>query len=700
MNRSFADLLPTPLTAESLAQLQPLSSAGDLLLLLERWVERGWLRALDKAFVAFLHERAPQDDPLVLLAATLTSHQLGHGHVCLDLFETLKAPDFALSLPPEGDVQTGAQLLPSQLLEGLDGAHWCKVLASSPLVALAADGREETLQRPLVLSGKRLYLRRYWAYERRIDQALRQRLVAAEPTPVDLPERLGGLFGQARAGAPIDWQKLACALATRSAFSIITGGPGTGKTTTVVRLLALLQAPAVEAGKPLRIRLAAPTGKAAARLTESISQQVRSLQVADAVRDKIPADVTTVHRLLGSRPGTRHFRHHAGNRLPLDVLVVDEASMIDLEMMANLLDALPLHARLVLLGDKDQLASVEAGAVLGDLCRDAEAGWYSPQTRAWLETVSAEDLGSSGLQEDLDASHPLAQQVVMLRHSRRFGEGSGIGQLARWVNQQQAEEARKLLAACSHADLFVLALKGEQDRALERLLLEGHGDGPQGYRHYLSLLRNQRPSPDALPEDQVWTDWARQVLQAFDAFQLLCAVRKGPWGVEGLNQRITAALLKARLIDSDQQWYEGRPVLMTRNDYGLGLMNGDIGIALKLPERDALPGGKQVLRVAFARNDGQGGVRFVLPSRLNDVETVYAMTVHKSQGSEFAHTALILPDALNPVLTKELIYTGITRAKDWFSLIESRSGVFEEAVKRKVKRLSGLMLELADASDR
>ncbi|MDX9666725.1 exodeoxyribonuclease V subunit alpha [Pseudomonas sp. P5_152] len=700
MNRSFADLLPTPLTAESLAQLQPLSSAGDLLLLLERWVERGWLRALDKAFVAFLHERAPQDDPLVLLAATLTSHQLGHGHVCLDLFETLKAPDFALSLPPEGDVQTGAQLLPSQLLEGLDGAHWCKVLASSPLVALAADGREETQQRPLVLSGKRLYLRRYWAYERRIDQALRQRLVAAEPTPVDLPERLGGLFGQARAGAPIDWQKLACALATRSAFSIITGGPGTGKTTTVVRLLALLQAPAVEVGKPLRIRLAAPTGKAAARLTESISQQVRSLQVADAVRDKIPADVTTVHRLLGSRPGTRHFRHHAGNRLPLDVLVVDEASMIDLEMMANLLDALPLHARLVLLGDKDQLASVEAGAVLGDLCRDAEAGWYSPQTRAWLEAVSAEDLGSSGLQEDLDASHPLAQQVVMLRHSRRFGEGSGIGQLARWVNQQQAEEARKLLAARSHADLFVLALKGEQDRALERLLLEGHGDGPQGYRHYLSLLRNQRPSPDAVPEDQVWTDWARQVLQAFDAFQLLCAVRKGPWGVEGLNQRITAALLKARLIDSDQQWYEGRPVLMTRNDYGLGLMNGDIGIALKLPERDALPGGKQVLRVAFARNDGQGGVRFVLPSRLNDVETVYAMTVHKSQGSEFAHTALILPDALNPVLTKELIYTGITRAKDWFSLIESRSGVFEEAVKRKVKRLSGLMLELADASDR
>ncbi|MBP5061324.1 exodeoxyribonuclease V subunit alpha [Pseudomonas chlororaphis] len=688
------DDLLTPLEPQPQSDLAPLVRAADLLLLLDRWVERGWLRALDKAFVGLLHELEPQGDPLVLMAAALTSHQLGHGHVCLDLFETLKEPDFALSLPPEGDLQSTAAVLPSQVLATLDGAHWCKALAASRLVALAADQSEQARQRPLVLSGKRLYLRRYWAYERRIDNALRQRLAVQEETPADLAERLGGLFGAARATGPVDWQKLACALATRGAFSIITGGPGTGKTTTVVRLLALLQAPAVEAGKPLRIRLAAPTGKAAARLTESISLQVRSLSVDDSVREKIPSDVTTVHRLLGNRPGTRHFRHHAGNRLPLDVLVVDEASMIDLEMMANLLDALPVHARLVLLGDKDQLASVEAGAVLGDLCRDAEAGWYSPQTRRWLEAVSGEQLADSGLQEDNAGTHPLAQQVVMLRHSRRFGEGSGIGQLARWVNQQQAEEARRLLAARSHADLYGLSLKGEQDRALERLLLEGHGDGPQGYRHYLSLLRGQRPPADTALEDPRWTAWARDVLQAFDQFQLLCAVRKGPWGVEGLNQRITASLFKARLIESDQQWYEGRPVLMTRNDYGLGLMNGDIGIALKLPEHEGGQDGRRVLRVAFPRNDGQGGVRFVLPSRLNDVETVYAMTVHKSQGSEFAHTALILPEALNPVLTKELIYTGITRAKDWFSLIEPRAGVFEEAVRRKVKRLSGLMLDL------
>ncbi|MDR6956938.1 exodeoxyribonuclease V alpha subunit [Pseudomonas brassicacearum] len=695
MSRSFADLLPLSSDDEGLGDLAPLSRADALLLLLTRWVERGWLRALDKAFVAFLHELAPDDDPLVLLAAALTSHQLGHGHVCLDLFETLKEPDFALSLPPEGDLQAG--VLPSQILRSLDGAHWCKVLASSRLVALAVDDSEQARQRPLVLSGKRLYLRRYWAYERRIDEALRQRLAGHEAGAGDLRDRLEGLFGPASGAGPIDWQKLACALATRAGFSIVTGGPGTGKTTTVVRLLALLQAPAVEAGKPLRIRLAAPTGKAAARLTESISQQVRTLDVVEAVRERIPCEVTTVHRLLGSRPGTRHFRHHAGNRLPLDVLVVDEASMIDLEMMANLLDALPAHARLVLLGDKDQLASVEAGAVLGDLCRDAEEGWYNPQTRAWLESVSGENLSASDLQQDLDGTHPLAQQVVMLRHSRRFGEGSGIGQLARWVNQQQPEKARRLLADGQHADLFCLALKGEHDGALERLVLEGQPQGPLGYGHYLNLLRQRRPAISRPLEDNCWADWAREVLSAFDEFQLLCAVRKGPWGVEGLNQRITAALLKARLIDSDHLWYEGRPVLMTRNDYGLGLMNGDIGIALKLPEREGPNAGKQVLRVAFPRNDGQGGVRFVLPSRLTDVETVYAMTVHKSQGSEFTHTALILPDALNPVLTKELVYTAITRGKQWFSLIEPRAGVFEEAVQRKVKRLSGLMLELEQA---
>ncbi|WP_342649759.1 exodeoxyribonuclease V subunit alpha [Pseudomonas sp. REB1044] len=689
MSRTLDDLLPTPLQAEHLAALAPLADSHDLLALLDRWVERGWLRALDRAFVSFLAEREPGGDPLVLLAAALASHQLGHGHVCLDLEQTLAEPDFALSLPPEGDALAGPLLLPSQLLAALDPALWRQRIAASGLVADGDSAGHEA--RPLVLSAQRLYLRRYWRYERRVDHSLQQRIATHEAIPHDLPARLAQLFEGGAPAGQVDWQKLACALATRAAFSIVTGGPGTGKTTTVVRLLALLQGPAVEQGRPLRIRLAAPTGKAAARLTESIGQQVERLQVDATLRAQIPTEVSTVHRLLGSRPGSRHFRHHAGNPLPLDVLVVDEASMIDLEMMANLLDALPSRARLVLLGDKDQLASVEAGAVLGDLCRYAEEGRYTAATQAWLEQVGGQSLHDSGLLSGDAQQHALAQQVVMLRHSRRFGEGSGIGRLARWVNLQQAEQARALLSLPPD-DVFSLSLRGEHDRAFDRLLLEGLGrgeEGPQGYRSYLRTLGRHRPAPGTPADASEWEHWAARVLGSFEGFQLLCAVRRGAWGVEGLNERVARVLHGAGLIDTRLPWYEGRPVLVTRNDYGLGLMNGDIGIALRLPDET----GETSLRVAFARNDGSGGVRFVLPSRLNEVETVFAMTVHKSQGSEFSHTALVLPDALNPVLTKELIYTGITRAKACFSLIEPRAGVFEEAVKRKVRRISGLALE-------
>lgn len=689
MSRTLDDLLPTPLQAEHLAALAPLADSHDLLALLDRWVERGWLRALDRAFVSFLAEREPGGDPLVLLAAALASHQLGHGHVCLDLEQTLAEPDFALSLPPEGDALAGPLLLPSQLLAALEPALWRQRIAASGLVADGDSAGHEA--RPLVLSAQRLYLRRYWRYERRVDHSLQQRIATHEAIPHDLPARLAQLFEGGAPAGQVDWQKLACALATRAAFSIVTGGPGTGKTTTVVRLLALLQGPAVEQGRPLRIRLAAPTGKAAARLTESIGQQVERLQVDATLRAQIPTEVSTVHRLLGSRPGSRHFRHHAGNPLPLDVLVVDEASMIDLEMMANLLDALPSRARLVLLGDKDQLASVEAGAVLGDLCRYAEEGRYTAATQAWLEQVGGQSLHDSGLLPGDAQQHALAQQVVMLRHSRRFGEGSGIGRLARWVNLQQAEQARALLSLPPD-DVFGLALRGEHDRAFDRLLLEGLGrgeEGPQGYRSYLRTLGRHRPAPGTPADASEWEHWAARVLGSFEGFQLLCAVRRGAWGVEGLNERVARVLHGAGLIDTRLPWYEGRPVLVTRNDYGLGLMNGDIGIALRLPDET----GETSLRVAFARNDGSGGVRFVLPSRLNEVETVFAMTVHKSQGSEFSHTALVLPDALNPVLTKELIYTGITRAKACFSLIEPRAGVFEEAVKRKVRRISGLALK-------
>ena len=672
---------------DAVAAEPPQLTLDQLLHQLQQWVEVGWLRALDRALVVFLLDSQPDTHPLVLLAAALTSHQLGHGHVCLDLAATLDSPDLSLSLPPEGQQAGRDVLLPSDLLQGVEADHWCRQLAASPLVDAQAAEQGE---RPLVLQGRRLYLRRYWRYERQVASILRQRLATRLPLPQGLPEQLQRLFADSTQQP--DWQRLACALAARGAFSIITGGPGTGKTTTVVRLLALLQAPAVAAGQPLRIHLAAPTGKAAARLTESIGRQVGDLQVDEAVRAQIPRQVTTLHRLLGSLPDTRHFRHHAGNPLLLDVLVVDEASMIDLEMMACLLDALPPRARLILLGDKDQLASVEAGAVLGDLCRDAEAGCYSPNTLQWLEQVSGQSLAGAGLQEGDEQRQPLAQQTVMLRYSHRFGAGSGIGRLARAVNRLDPQQARAVLADSGFADVGSRLVQGQGDAGWADLIL-GEGRQP-GYTAYLQELR-QRPADSLEATDPEWECWAQRVLAAFDRFQVLCTVRKGPWGVEQLNQQIAALLHRRGWLPEPVGWYEGRPVLVTRNDYSLGLMNGDIGIALRIREPALQPGERErmVLRVAFPRTDGSGGVRFVLPSRLTAVESVFAMTVHKSQGSEFAHALLVLPDSRSPLLTKELVYTAITRASGHFTLVETRSGIFEAAVTQPVRRISGLALE-------
>ncbi|MBN9696918.1 MAG: exodeoxyribonuclease V subunit alpha [Zoogloea sp.] len=671
-----------------------LKDRASLLALLDAWAARGWLRSLDAAFARFLAQEAGEAPPLLLLAAALASHQLGRGHACLDLADTLGDPGFALSLPPEGDsleAEADRPVLPADLLDGLGLAAWMAALADP---ALVGHGEGDT---PLLCIGQRVYLRRYWQYEGAVAAGIALRLGSADGEPAGMPtERLavalGALFPPAPGVAGPDWQKLACALAARSAFAIVTGGPGTGKTTTVVRLLAVLQALALgaEGGGALRIRLAAPTGKAAARLNESIAGAVANLDLkalpdGDAVRKVIPTEVTTLHRLLGSRPDSRHFRHHAGNPLGVDVLVVDEASMVDLEMMAALLDALPTGARLVLLGDKDQLASVEAGAVLGELCRRAREGHYSPATVQWLTAVS----GARVPEELIDpVGLPLDQAVAMLRHSHRFGVDSGIGQLAAAVNAGAAEKAAALFDA-GLPDLSRLS-PGEAELAFRRLVVDGDpAQGRAGYRHYLHILQTTRPSDEAGPA--AFDDWARRVLKAHGSFQLLCALRRGPWGIEGLNPRIAGWLRDAGLIPAAEGWYPGRPVLVTRNDYGLGLMNGDIGITLGLPG----PRGDEVLRVAFPAGDGRDGIRWVLPSRLQAVETVYALTVHKSQGSEFVHAALVLPDTLSPILTRELVYTGITRARSGFTLVDQpASGVLERAIGRQVLRVSGLMTRL------
>lgn len=717
-----------------------LSDTTALLALCERWVARGWLRDLDRALVRFLATEAPDAPALLLLAAALASHQLGRGHVCLDLNATLNAPDFALSLPPEGDDLTDPPPLPSAVLATLTLAEWQAALhhpvltsegsGNTPLVVVTAYASSSTGSGSV--SHTRLYLRRYWQYEQSLHQQIASRLEVMDDDNHQglLPQALNTLFANT---TTLDWQKTACALAARSRFGIITGGPGTGKTTTVVRLLALLQTLqlARQPSQPLRIRLAAPTGKAAARLNESIAGQVSSLPLTqlEALLSEhspaaasnaiaIPTEVTTLHRLLGARPDTRHFRHSATNPLALDVLVIDEASMVDIEMMAAVLSALPANAQCVLLGDKDQLASVEAGSVLGDLCRRAEAAHYTPTTAQWLESATGQPLPPEYLDAD---GHPLDQAITMLRVSHRFNEHSGIGQLAQAINQpshaQTAREKQQAVNAVlrhGYPDLHHLTLA--EDTALDKLVIHGSADKflnggegrtnhknepiapPTGYRHYLKVLNTQRPRGESFEENPAaYNAWASEVLSAYSHFQLLCALRKGPWGVEGLNLHIAKTLSSEKLLYGsdytlEKGWYEGRPVLVTQNDYGLKLMNGDIGITLAVP--DPRNPQQKLLRVAFpsssATSDTDKPIRWVLPSRLHAVETVFAMTVHKSQGSEFLHTALLLPPTINPILTRELVYTGITRARDWLTLVEAKRGVLNEAVTREVMRVSGM----------
>ncbi|MDB5858079.1 MAG: exodeoxyribonuclease subunit alpha [Ramlibacter sp.] len=653
----------------------------DMLEQLARWAAAGWLRDLDQAFAAFMAREAGDADPLLLLAAALASHQLGRGHACLDLQATLDDGAVALALPPEDSDATEAT--PAGLLAGVDLTRWQRALAHPRLVG---SGPGST---PLVLEGARLYLRRYWQHERTVREAIAQRLALVQPAADNpgLRAALDALFPPAAAGET-DWQKVACALAARQGFSIVTGGPGTGKTTTVVKLLAVLQHLALGdgGGRRLRIRLAAPTGKAAARLNASIAGTVQGLPLlglpnAAALRAAIPTEVSTVHRLLGSRPDTRHFRHDARNPLPVDVLVLDEASMVDLEMMAAVLAALPSAARLVLLGDKDQLASVEAGAVLGALCRRADEGHYTPATRDWVRAATGEILPAYLMDRQ---GLPLDQAVVKLRKSHRFSTDSGIGRLAGAVNDGSVASVRNL-ARQQHADIAFTSL-GADDAALRRLVLEG----PDSYRHYLEILSARQP---ALAAPRAAFDaWAAQVLAAYGAFQLLCAVRKGPQGVERMNQRIAAMLHTAGLLRAAGGWTLGRPVMVTRNDYGLGLMNGDVGITLALPHSEGEAEAGWKLRVAFAASDGSSGIRWVLPSRLQAVETVFAMTVHKSQGSEFGHAALVLPDRMSRVLTRELVYTGITRARNRFTLASAGdAAVLEEAVQRRMERAGGLL---------
>jgi len=643
-----------------------------------RWLERGWLSQLNRAFARFLFDQDAQSGNTVFWAGALLSRQLDRGEVYLDLQKLCSNPGLTLGLPNEAAWQAGQLLSPDDWSPVADYqfADWQTALGNSLLVTSGAGNT------PMVLDGCRLYLRRYWRYQQTVNSGIQQRLAPIrESLPIDLLQPLQRLFNSSPEQP--DWQKIACILALRCRFTIITGGPGTGKTTTLTKLLALLitlhELEAVsDSPRKLNILLAAPTGKAAARVSESIGKAVENLAVPDSIKQDIPKKASTLHRLLGSRHNTRRFSYHRNNTLVADMVIVDEASMIDLEMMACLLDALPSTAHLILLGDKDQLASVEAGAVMGDLCYGAEHNGYDKTTVQWIKHYAGDKLPASS------TGSAINQQTIMLRYSHRFNEHSGIGQLAKAVNGGDVALAQSILNdTTSYADLLPLPTQAyikhranpqpESANKLLKALVLVNADEAQygkpiehGYAFYRNIIQQQRPT-----DSSQYQAWANQILKAFDTFQVLCALRQGPWGVAGLNQRIADWLLPER---KPGLWYEGRPVMITRNDYNLGLMNGDIGITLQ----DA--GGK--LKVVFAQDDAlaEGPLRWLSPMRLPEVETAFAITVHKSQGSEFNHVLLALPEHSSPVLTRELVYTGITRAKENFTLLESKAGVFGQAI--------------------
>jgi exodeoxyribonuclease V alpha subunit len=598
------------------------------------------LTLIDRHFADFICRESGKNSFCLRVTVSLLSSVVGNGHICLNL------PAIA-----------GREIL-------LDGKNYVIPVLYELLCEL--DGLPTVgppgAFRPLVLDNAgRLYLYRYWKYENDLVRIILEKSSHSCTIPDRelLARGLDRLFPSGAGDGP-DWQKIAALAAVRKRFCVISGGPGTGKTSTVVKIIALLMEQS--GGEHHRIALAAPTGKSAARLRESIRIMKEKLDCPDSVRERIPHEVSTIHRLLGSFGKTTRFRHSAENPLPCDTIIIDEASMVALPLMARLALALKPDARLIILGDRDQLASVEAGAVLGDICGTAGIP-FSPDF-----SVLSSNLAHAIITPHHSAPRvpPLTDALVVLKKNYRFGAASGIGQVAEAVNAGDGTAALALLKSAK-ADISWCELP--QSGVLKIRLAD------QVIARYGAYLAAATPE---------------EALVRFDEFRILCALRRSPAGVEGVNQLVEDILAGAGLIDPSSRWYRGRPVLVTVNDYNLKLFNGDIGIVFPDPEADDAP------RVYFPSPDG--GVRKISPVRLPAHETVYAMTVHKSQGSEFERILLLLPAHDSELLSRELVYTAITRAKNG-AAIWGTGEIFIAAVARRIERSSGLRDALWAAHD-
>jgi exodeoxyribonuclease V alpha subunit len=616
----------------------------------------GIVSPLDVHFARLLTRLNHGDAPELGLAAALVSSYTRQGHICLDLREM-------------GGKRLGSD---SDSFKCPTVTEWCGKLHESRVVGHPGEFK------PLILDHEsRLYLYRYWEYQQKLAEAIKSRIGGppAEVRADALKDQLERLFPSAARGE-VDWQKVAAFAAAWQTFCVISGGPGTGKTTTVARILALLLEQA--SSDKLRIALTAPTGKAAARLQEAIKNAKEQMQCPESVRQAIPETASTIHRLLGAIQGSPYFRHNADNPLPVDVVVVDEASMVDLALMSKLLQAIPLQARVILLGDKDQLASVEAGAVLGDICETGEKAFLSPDFARALQDLCGCKLDPQLLSED--PSKKSKDCIIQLQKSYRFADESGIGLLSQAVRNGDAEAAMAVIKnGTYHGVSWCEILAGS---ALKKATRDHLARGFAAYFHAVERLRLY---PDAASSTTM-----QEIFDCFAHFRVLCAVREGFSGVAALNSLVEDIFEEQHHLKKGEKWYVGRPVLIRKNDYNLRLFNGDVGIFLP----DIFSGTGS--RVFFP--SGEGKFRSFHPLRLPEHETVYAITVHKSQGSEFTNVMFVLPDRDAPVLTRELIYTAITRAKEKVSLWGPER-IFQTAVSRSTRRMSGLSDALWRNSD-
>jgi exodeoxyribonuclease V alpha subunit len=577
---------------------------------------------IDRHFAKFISGLCGGENNILILSAALVSRVSRDGHTCLDInnYAGKKLSDFTSIASDVNEAESGNNIIALPKKE-----EWLAALRSSPVISISDEIQ------PLVLSGERLYLKRFYDYQKVIAEKIKE--LGSEISDVKIGKNI-----IARYFTDED-QLNAAQKALESGFVVITGGPGTGKTTTVTKILILLLQNSDE--KEIKIHLAAPTGKAADRMVQSVEKSLNELSCPEEIKSKVPRKASTLHRLLGAGKDARQFRYGKDNKLDLDVLIVDEASMIDSAMMARLCDALPEKSKVILLGDSDQLSSVEPGSVLADICSEEK-------------------------------------YVAQLSKSYRFDGNSLIKKLSNEINAGRADYALELIKAAGTGDGVLLLPPAELFNIIKSNSAKTECLAEEIMKGYTPFL---------LAKD------AEEKFKSLERFIVLCVLREGPYGVNRINEFAEELFKQKKLLKPKGDWYEGLPVMITKNDHSLGLYNGDVGIVMR--SAGAGENNDSIDLKAWFR-DGKGGYkkisRFILP----EYEKVFAMTVHKSQGSEFDTVVVVLPELKKNVtmLTRELLYTAITRAKKTVKIFSSETA-FLNAVRNRTLRSSGLADKLS-----